>query len=714
MYGSSPLGILRIDLDGKMRKDEKNVSNRRTSNSRRAPSLYLIASIILIVGLGISFGAVAAYNALEIHRHTKQAASAQLTAEAGRLAARLGAVFASVRNMVDVFAAVPDIGSPPRAGEHPAFSVMIGGLRTNPHAQSVSIAYDDGGLFSVGRVAGAPFPEGWTVPEGAELFVETTPAADGDRITEVRFLDSRLNLLSVVQSGVAGPSLPDTAWNDISAPGARLVDGLRLPGVLGSAPAFVRRLDQGVLLAGIDTRLLEEIAGGIGENRSLALADSEGSLLVATGGRPEVARVAGERLTAGDPPLESLPTISVNDTRFLVGARLVPAAEGGLPAAHVVLVEEWPPFYEHRSLIAATAVGVGVAVVAIVVGLLLIGRLSRVLRDLTRMAGSIGRLVLDGSPRYSPRARELSELHVHMDSMRAALGAATRYLPRTLVQQFIEGSLEPELGGTWRDISVMFTAIQDFTSFAERENSGIVFLQLSEYFRIVGRAIRDHEGIIDKYMGDAIMALWNASKDTEKHSRQAVITALSIRNLMVTINELWEENGQPRFESRVGINTGSALVGNIGSDERLDFTAMGSTVNLAARLEPMNKYFDTDILVSKDVLEAAGPGFVSRQIGIVRPRGSEQNVEIFEIVGAGWEAPECPVMVGPEEQQKASAWSSILKLFYDREWKKTMSFIDDFLTEYPGDRVAIVYRDLAAKYARKEPGKGWHGVLSLR
>jgi adenylate cyclase len=697
-----------------MRKDDKNVSNRRTSNNRRAPSLYLIASIVLIVVLVVSFGIVAAYSALEIHRHTEQAASAELTAEAGRLAAHLGAVFASVRNMVDISAAVPGVDTPPRAGEHPAFPVMIGGVQTNPYTRSVAIAYDDGALFSVGRVADAPIPDSWTVPEGAELFVESASNADGQQITEVRFFDGRLNLLSIVDSGGPGPPPSDTSWNDVAAPSARLFDRLALPGVLGSGPAFARRIEQGVLLAAIDARRLEETVELSAENRSLVLVDSEGAVLVELGGRREVARVAGERLVGGEPSRGSEAPISVNDTRFLVGARPVSGAEDGQPAAHVVLVEEWPPFYEHRSLIVATAVGGGVLVVAIAVGLLLIGRLSRVLRDLTRMAGSIGRLVLDGSPRYSPRARELSDLNAHMDSMRAALGAVTRYLPRTLVQQFIEGSLEPELGGTWRDISVMFTAIQDFTSFAERENAGIVFLQLSEYFRIVGRAIRAQEGIIDKYMGDAIMALWNASKDTERHSRKAVITALSIRNLMVTINELWEENGQPRFESRIGINSGSALVGNIGSDERLDFTAMGSTVNLAARLEPMNKYFDTDILVSKDVLEAAGPGFVTRQIGIVRPRGSEQNVEIFEVVGAGWEAPECPVMVGPEEQQKASAWSSILKLFYDREWNKTMTFIDDFLTEYPGDRVAIVYRDLAAKYARKEPGKGWHGVLSLR
>lgn len=698
------------------------MSNRRSSNSRRAPSLYLISSMILIVGLGVSFGGVTAYNAFEIRAHTKHASLSELEAAAGRFAARVSAVFASVRNIVDVSSGLPDIEVAPSAESHPATAVMARFLETNPFARSVSVVLDNAGFLSVGRVANAAVPDNWSVPADAVFLAErlwNRPSdADGAWVSEIRFLDGRSSTLAAEESQSYESSPVDGLSREVSAASAGLVASARLPGVLEEGPAFVRRFEQGVVIAGIDTRRLEETADTVAENRSVLVVDSHGRELISMGSAPEVARVVSDRLVSGQSVGESSTGAgsgtSLNGQQYIAGARRIPSIEDGRDVAHVILVEEWPPFYEDRSLIVAVAVGIGVAAAMIVLGLLLIGRLSRVLSDLSRMAGSIGRLVLDGTPRYSPRARELSELNAHMDSMRSALGAVTRYLPRTLVQQFIEKSLEPELGGTWRDISVMFTGIRGFTSFAEQENSGIVFLQLSEYFRIVGRAIREHEGMIDKYIGDAIMALWNASTDIEKHSRKSVITALSIRHLMFTINELWEENGQPRFESRIGIHTGSALVGNIGSDERLDFTAMGSTVNLAARLEPMNKYFDTDILVSKDVLESAGPGFVSRQIGIVRPRGSDQNVEIFEVVGAGWEAPECPAMVGPEEQQKASAWSAILKLFYDREWKKTISFIDDFLAEYPGDRIAIVYRDLATKYARKEPGKGWHGVLSLR
>ena len=676
------------------------MSNRRPSHNRRAPSLAAIASLVLILGLGSAFAAVIAYNAFTIRGYTESLAATSVELHASRRSARLTPILVPLYRAVDLVSF--------ESGRQPTFDVQSVAENPLPLLRAVELGAD---LVSLQTADGA----GVTVARSdaeASYLLQITRLVDGEPIAETR----------VVNAG--GTALPDAAadepempagqvdWmRDLSTESAALVRvDMPLQGETGVGVGVARRIpggDLAVLATVSEGRVREALGDSASPDLGIVFAAGDGSTVAAVGANSDAAADAFDRYRGGALPAERTLPLVLGGSRYL--ARVEPVMSGQL-----VFVEPLLPITDDRTVIVSVAVGAAVAVLAIVVGILLLGRVGRILRDLTRMAGSIQRLVLDGTPRFSPKSRELSELNSHMDLMRSVLRALTRYVPRTLVQQFLDSSLEPELGGTWRDVSVMFTAIRGFTSVSEKENPGIVFLQLSEYFHIVGRAIRENNGIIDKFIGDAIMALWNASIDNEKHQRQTLLAALAIRHMMSTVNELWEENNQPRFESRIGLHSGSALVGNIGNEERLEFTAMGATVNLAARLEAMNKHFDTDILVSKDILDGAGPGFISRQIGIVRPRGSDRNMEIFELVGAGWEAPEASVMAPMEDQQKARKWNEILPLFYERRWKEMIPAIDAFLGEFPGDRVAMVYLDLATKYLRKEPGRGWHGVLSLR
>lgn len=674
------------------------MSNRRPSHNRRAPSLAAIASLVLILGLGSAFAAVIAYNAFTLRDYTESLTATSVELHASRRSARLAPILVPLYRAVDLVSF--------ELQRQPGFDLQS--VAENPLAllRAVELGAD---LVSLQTADGA----GVTVaPSDADesYLLQITRLVDGEPTAETR----------VVNAG--GTTVPDAAaveldmpagqvdWmQDLSADSSTLVR-VDSPVQGETGVGVARGIGDGNLavLASVSAERVREVFGeSASPDLGIVLAARDGSTVAAVGANSDAAVNAFDRYRGGALPAERTVPLVLGGSRYL--ARVEPVMSGQL-----VIVEPALRITDDRTVIVSVAVGAGVGLLAIVVGILLLSRVGRILGDLTRMAGSIQRLVLDGTPRFSPKSRELSELNAHMDLMRSVLRALTRYVPRTLVQQFLDSSLEPELGGTWRDVSVMFTAIRGFTSVSEKENPGIVFLQLSEYFRIVGRAIRENNGIIDKFIGDAIMALWNASIDNENHQRHTLLAALAIRHMMSTVNELWEENNQPRFESRIGLHSGSALVGNIGNEERLEFTAMGATVNLAARLEAMNKHFDTDILVSKDILDGAGPGFISRQIGIVRPRGSDRNMEIFELVGAGWEAPEASVMAPMEDQQKASKWNEILPLFYERRWQEMIPAIDAFLGEFPGDRVAMVYLDLASKYLRKEPGRGWHGVLSLR
>jgi adenylate cyclase len=146
-------------------------------------------------------------------------------------------------------------------------------------------------------------------------------------------------------------------------------------------------------------------------------------------------------------------------------------------------------------------------------------------------------------------------------------------------------------------------------------------------------AIVAHGGTVDKFVGDAIMAIWNAPTEDADHVLHACAAALACRAANRKLNEAFEREGWPAYKTRFGLHTGEALVGIVGSSDRMSYTALGATVNLAARLEPLNKEYGTEILVSEAVAERVAVRFDVRPVDAVRPRGFEEAIRVFELVG---------------------------------------------------------------------------------
>jgi class 3 adenylate cyclase len=211
----------------------------------------------------------------------------------------------------------------------------------------------------------------------------------------------------------------------------------------------------------------------------------------------------------------------------------------------------------------------------------------------------------------------------------------SRYVSPEYVRQLAEEHLDLQLGGQRVPLTLLFSDIRGFTSISEAYPAEQVVEVLNEYLAKMSEVVFRHGGTLDKFIGDAVMAFWGAPLPLTDHARRAADTALDMVAELETLNARWTAEGRPiRIDIGIGVNTGEAIVGNIGSlGHKLDYTAIGDTVNLASRLEGLNKQYGTRVIVSEATLCALGDGYAARELDEVRVKGKEQAVRIFELTG---------------------------------------------------------------------------------
>ncbi|MCX7966709.1 MAG: adenylate/guanylate cyclase domain-containing protein, partial [Syntrophorhabdaceae bacterium] len=217
--------------------------------------------------------------------------------------------------------------------------------------------------------------------------------------------------------------------------------------------------------------------------------------------------------------------------------------------------------------------------------------------------------------------------------------AFSSYVSPALVGEIIKNPDLLKLGGEKRNITVLFSDIRSFTTISEKLTPEELVLLLNRYMGPMTDILLEKKGTLDKYIGDAIMAIYNAPINLKNHSIMACETALAMLDKLKEINEDFKKRGLIEIDIGIGINTGDAIVGNMGSDVRFDYTAIGDTVNLASRLEGMNKVYKTHAIVSEftveHVMELTGsndPGFYFRELDLIRVKGKEKPVKIYELL----------------------------------------------------------------------------------
>jgi adenylate cyclase len=274
--------------------------------------------------------------------------------------------------------------------------------------------------------------------------------------------------------------------------------------------------------------------------------------------------------------------------------------------------------------------------------------------------------------------------------------AFSRYLSPAVIEEILRDPGRLALGGERRLVTLFFADLEGFTALSERIAPETLTAFLNEYLSAVTEVILDEDGTVDKYVGDAVVAFWNAPLDTPGHAHRAVSAALRCRERVASLAPRLRERIGAEPAMRIGIHTGFAVVGNMGSATRFDYTALGDAVNLASRLEGANKLFGSRILVSAATREAVGQGFVFRRLGRVSVVGREEPVELFEpIVRAGEEG-----LAGIEAFEAALA-------FYE-EGRFTEA-AEAFARLAPGDPPAAAYETRCRALAAAPPHR-WGGV----
>lgn len=332
----------------------------------------------------------------------------------------------------------------------------------------------------------------------------------------------------------------------------------------------------------------------------------------------------------------------------------------------------------------------GSVLLALLIVLIASRRLALPLR---RAADDIRRIMkfeFGHARRQESRVVEVRELSRAIDTLELALSNFMRYVPTALVRGIIGRKLSSDLGGIRQPITVLFTDVFGFTTMAESLDPEQVMAKTSRYFSELGTELIRSGATIDKYIGDSVMAFWNAPETRDDHVAQACLGALRAARRLDRLNAEFVAEGGAAMRTRFGVHTGDAVVGNVGSVDRINYTALGHTVNMASRFEKLNKRYGTTILVSEDVRQGAGDKFIFRFVDRAVPDGAHLAIALYELIGA--DIPDEPELLPPRlRAETLQTWQKALSACDLEDWEKANALIEELVVMDPDDLLFQIY-----------------------
>jgi adenylate cyclase len=285
--------------------------------------------------------------------------------------------------------------------------------------------------------------------------------------------------------------------------------------------------------------------------------------------------------------------------------------------------------------------------------------------------------------------------------------AFARYLSPQVVTEILQNIDQIELGGKLIEGTVYFSDIKNFTTVSEQHSPKDLVTMLNEYLSLASECILRNDAMLDKYIGDAIMAIFGAPISRADHAKVACLTALEVQR---TLTEFYKqratENGGVLFETRIGLNSGNMIVGNIGHTNRLDYTAIGDTVNLASRLEGVNKVFGTKILVSESTYLKAADYVRVRELDLLRVKGKHQPIRIYELIGDKSTLPDAV-------EDKLGQFEGALAAYRRRDFATATNKFKEILEFDPADGPSLAYLERCRILSHETLPDFWDGVYTL-
>lgn len=352
---------------------------------------------------------------------------------------------------------------------------------------------------------------------------------------------------------------------------------------------------------------------------------------------------------------------------------------------------------KHRSLV--MSLGLMLALAAMVA--LLASHISKPLRLLAIQAKRLKRLDLSESPAVRSRVSEVVSLDNEIEQASQSLRGMGRYIPRSLAEHLLDGSISPTVGGTRREVTLFFSDIENFSLWAETQDPSVLAQDMSQYLESVTEVLRAHDGTIDKFIGDSVMAFWNAPNLQEDAAERALSAALAVQVQLTALNQQRLSRGLQVFHTRIGLHTGLAWVGNVGTSDRLSYTALGGVVNTASRIEGLNKRYGTSILVSDALAQGLmKSGHTLRFIDHVIPRGTTHAIGLYE--------PLAQAMTPQDEQ----LWLRAHDDYTNGRFEAAAQGFRAWLSEHPKDPAAQALLAQCNSLLAQPPAMPWTGVYA--
>ncbi|KQC14493.1 MAG: hypothetical protein APR63_14130 [Desulfuromonas sp. SDB] len=282
-----------------------------------------------------------------------------------------------------------------------------------------------------------------------------------------------------------------------------------------------------------------------------------------------------------------------------------------------------------------------------------------------------------------------------------------QYLSTKVINQLITNPEKLRLGGERRVMTAFFSDIEGFTKVSESITPDQLVQLLNEYLSDMCQIITNHDGIVDKFEGDAIIAFWGAPLDQEDHAVRACQTSLEMQQRMVQLRQKWKEQGKHQLKMRIGLNSGPMVVGNLGSNERMDYTIMGDSVNLASRLEGANKFYGTYTMISEYTYQMSKDFFDFRELDTIKVVGKKEPVTIYELLQAKNQ------IVGLI-RQGINQYHSALTAYRSQDFSEAERLFKDVLNYIPGDPPSQVMIERCHFYIDQPPADNWDGSFELQ
>ncbi len=634
--------------------EEHRLSGRRKAWNRPLRTLLGIAMVALIVAVsGILVQ-------LDYRRNRAEAianAESAMHALSARLVDRFGVIAANSQMPVTLIGKLASAFlTPPPDQMQAKIDIVREGLSLARELDGIYVGFPDGSFFHAIRLASPAWRQALEAPEGATIAIRTMTAIGPDRAETLNFLDSAGKVIAKRFSPASDYDPRERPWYEAGVGSQTPVSigayRMATTKALGVSIAQAHHKNPRIVVGAdvvIDTILDFLDAERITPDTSIFITNPDGRVVVhsdpAMMRRIDLERqgAAVERViedplvravleaNPGDEPVH----LEAGQRNYLVTAQ--PIRNTDLLSGHRVYIAS--PMDEllgstMSALRQGLAVSLAIIALGIIVALLLARLISRSLGALTASADRLKELDFSTPIEIDTRISEIQTLGSAMNRARNAIHGFAMYLPKEFVRRGIESGRFSGRSARREEVTAMFTDIYDFTTISEKYEPEDVVALLSEYFDIFSELVSAHNGTIIQFLGDSVFAMWNAPVSEPRHAERACRCALEVEQRLRQFNMVQREKGLPEFRTRFGIHTGHALVGSVGAEERLQYTAMGDTINLASRLEGMNKKHHTAILATEATVKRCGDAIGFRALGTTKAKGRAAAVRIFEVTGA--------------------------------------------------------------------------------